>query len=135
MGVALAGLVPFAIWRSPSPAWWQWAFPAVLAARLLYTGLSEKAGERAHFLRAHYRETAVGLHGKWYPLKTNLPLLFTAVFLTAALLLRLIWQIFLPVGIYVVFVVLLAVSAAYSIGIDRSIIQDIDAQYAQQKEA
>ena len=101
--------------------WWQWVFTIAISARYLFTGLSKSAAENADALHRHYSETAVALYGKYALIKTNLPLILLAVFLGAALFLRFAFDLVTPASAAAVFCVLLTVSAAYSIGLDRTI--------------
>lgn len=110
--------------------WWQWILSIAISAKFLHIGLSESASRRQCVLRENYSETAAALHGKYYLVKTNLPWIITVLFLSIAAVLRFLLDIILPPGVWVVFIILLAFSAIYSIGIDRSIEEHIDARTA-----
>ena len=106
--------------------WWQGLFAIVITVRFLYVGLTEAGNTRAQKQASEREKAAAALCGKHHAYKRNLPLLLVAVFFPTALFLRLVFHIYLPVGIFVVFVLLLAVATAYSIGIERSIEEYID---------
>ena len=106
--------------------WWQWLISIAIAARFLYVGLTEAGSRRTPKINKHYKDVATTLHGKHYALKTNLPLVFAGAFFAVAVLLRFVFDIYLPVWSYVVFVIILAVLVAYSIGIEKSITDYID---------
>lgn len=105
--------------------WWQWLISIAISTKLLHVGLSKTGSERDKIIKYKYKETAINLNGRFYYLKTNLPWIIIGAFFTIALTLRLVFYIFIPIWIYVVFLVFLAISVAYSIGIDRGIYEYI----------
>lgn len=126
-GVFCAGmLLLFALGVIPAD-WWQWVFAAVLSARYLYIGLKSDGGA-AEAVRQRYHETAVKLYGKYARLKTNLPILLLAVFFSAGLFVRLVFDVAVPGGIGIIFCVLFTISVLYSVGLDRTIRSAIEAE-------
>ncbi len=121
------GLILFAL-GIVSVHWWQWIFTIALAGRYLYIGLSESASKKADTIHRHYHETAIKLYGKLYRVKTNLPWILLIVFSGSALWSRLAFDKTIPVGAAVAFCVLLTISAAYSLGIEREIKKTIERQ-------
>lgn len=114
------GLVFFALGIIPAD-WWQWLLMIAISGRYLYIGLSETASENENTIQQHYRETAIRLYGKYALIKTNLPIILLVIFFGVALFIRFVFDIVTPVGIAVVFCILLTISAAYSIGLNQTI--------------
>ena len=120
-GVFLAGaLFVFAL-GIISVDWWQWVIITAFSGKYLYAGLSKTANENANTIRRSYKETASKLYGKYALIKTNLPMILLAIFFGAALFIRYAFDIVTPVGIAIIFCILLTSSVAYSIGLDRNI--------------
>lgn len=126
-GIICAGAFPLFALGIIEADWWQWMISIAITARLLYIGLSEPGSKQAQKVSEHYKETAVALYGKHYVYKTYLPVVLMAVFFPIALILRFGFDFYLPVWLYVVFVFVLTLSVAYSIGIERSIREHIEA--------
>ena len=101
--------------------WWQWIITIAISGRYLYTGLSETASENSNTIHQHYNDTAVKLYGKYALIKTNLPIILLVIFFGVALIIRFVFDIVTPVIIAIAFCILLTISVAYSIGIDRNI--------------
>ena len=135
----VAGLIGLAVLVLYAAGVWEvhmgnWVIAIAFTANCLYTGLTKSRSERMKHLAAHYDETAAALHGKHHALKRNLPWILTLGFFAVALVLRFLFQIWLPVWIYVVFVLGLTVSAFYSIGLHREITEYIDEHIPQEDE-
>ena len=113
--------------------WWYLLISFAFAAKFLYTGLTKAGSDRAKHMDAHYDKTARMLHGKNYELKSNLPLLLFGGFLVMGMVLKLL-DIWVPGWILGAFVVALAVSTAYSIGLHREITEYIDEHFPQEDE-
>ncbi len=126
MGLLCAGSIPLLILDIIPSDPLQWVLSLTITGHFLYMGLSKEESEKEQAVGKYFKETAVSLHGKYYFVKTNLPLILLAAFFVPALLLRWIWDIVLPVWVAVVFVMVLTVSVAYSIGINRQIREHID---------
>ncbi|MFA9423237.1 MAG: hypothetical protein ACERLG_06650 [Sedimentibacter sp.] len=107
---------------------WQWLISIAISTKLLYVGLSKAGSERDKIIKEKYKETAITLNGRFYYLKTNLPWIIMGAFFIITLTLRLVLYVFLPTWMGVVFLILLAISVAYSIGIDRGIYKYIYSQ-------
>lgn len=101
--------------------WWQWVLTFAVSGRYLYIGLSKTANDNANAIQQHYNATAIKLFGKYALIKTNLPIIFLAVFFSAGLFIRFVFDIITPVSIAVVFCIVLTISVAYSIGLDQAI--------------
>lgn len=120
-GLLCAGvLLLFAFGVIPA-AWPQWALAAAFAGKYLYTSLSRRANQDARTVQTHYRETAVRLFGTYALVKVNLPYLLLLAFLSVMLVGRFAFDTVMPAGAAGAFCVLLAFSAAYSMGLNRSI--------------
>ena len=105
---------------------WQWFLSIGLSAKFLYAGLSKAESERQNDIRKSYQRVSQELFGKYAGIKTNLPWVITGAFFTVTLLIRFVLDIVIPVWIAVCFVIVLAISVFYSIGLDRKIIECID---------
>jgi len=105
-----------------------WLFLIFSTGKCFYESLTEPGSKQAGKRKHYYDEVAKQLHGRNYAIKTNLPWILTLGFFFVALVLRLVFEIWLPSWIYVVFILVLSVSACYSIGICRSITDYIDEQ-------
>lgn len=123
-----AALLLFVLGVIPAE-WWEWLLSGALAVKYLQMGLTES--DHGLIRSQQDRNTAIALHGSHYALKLHLPLLLLSVFFPAALLARALFDLVLPVWAAVVFVLALALSVAYSIGIDRSIRAQIAARKSQ----
>lgn len=110
------GLLIFAL-GIISVDWWQWVLTIAISGRYLYIGLSKNANA----IHQHYNETAVKLYGKYALVKTNLPVILVVIFFGIALFIRFVFDIVTPVSIATIFCILLTISVAYSIGLDRTI--------------
>lgn len=114
------GLIFFAL-DIISVDWWLWIIVIAVSGKHLYLGLSETANQKEDIIRQCYHETAVKLYGKFYRIKTNLPTILLIVFFVPALFIRFAFDRTTPVGIAVAFCILLTISVAYSIGIEKNI--------------
>lgn len=120
-GVLCAGgLLLFAL-GIVSAAWWQWVLTIVISCRYLYVGLSKTASDHADAICQHYNEAAIRLYGKYALIKTNLPIILLAAFISVALFIRFAFDIVTPVSVAIVFCILLTISVAYSIGLNQNI--------------
>ena len=131
IGLAVLVLYAVGIWEAHMG---NWVIAIAFTANCLYTGLTKSGSGRRKHLAAHYDETAAALHGKHHALKRNLPWILTLGFFAVALVLRFLFQIWLPVWICVVFVLGLTVAAFYSIGLHREITEYIDEHIPQEDE-
>ncbi len=121
LGLSCAGgLLLFAL-GIISVDWWQWVLTIVISCRYLYVGLSKTASDYADAIHRRYNEIAIKLYGKYALIKINLPIILLVAFFSVALFIRFAFDIMTPVGFATAFFILLTVSAAYSIGLDRSI--------------
>lgn len=100
---------------------WQWALAAFIVVRCLYTALNESASKQSQRYQSNYEKTAIAMYGKYHAIKTNLPLILVIAVFAVTLVLRFLFDIWLPVWIYVVFILALSVAAIYSIGIQQNI--------------
>lgn len=124
-GVICAGALPLYAFGILKADWWHWLISIACAGKLLHIGLTESGSRRAAKQAKYDSTVGTSLFGKHYKLKSNLPWILTIGFLGIALILRL-FQIWLPVWLYVLFVVALAAAAAYSIGVNKQIEDYID---------
>ena len=99
----------------------QWVIALAVTGRLLYAGLTKEGSQNAKKVEAHYTQTATTLYGKHHRAKTNLPWIFCISFFAVALVLRFVFDIYLPVGVWVAFAILLTVTVGYSIRVTGSI--------------
>lgn len=106
--------------------WWQYLIVIVISARFIYHGLSASATKHQQKGNAYFKETAAALFGEHYYFKTNLPWIMLFAFFSLALILRFGFEIWLPVWIHILFVVLLTVAVFYSMGINRKIAEEIE---------
>ena len=106
--------------------WWQWAVSLALAVKFLHAGLSKAENARQQRIAAEYGNVSRQLFGKYAAVKTNLPWVIAGGFFAAALAIRLIFDIVIPVWAAVIFAVVLTISVCYSIGLDRAIVEQID---------
>ena len=130
IGLAVLVLYAVGVWEAHLG---NWAIAIAFTANCLYTGLTKSRSERVKHLAAHYQETAELLHGKHHALKRNLPWILTVGFFAIALVLRFLFEIWLPVWVCVIFVVALAVSGVYSIGLHKQITESIDEHFPQEE--
>ena len=113
--------------------WWYLLISFAFAAKFLYTGLTKAGSERAKHMDAHYDKTARKLHGKYYEIKANLPLILFGGFLVVGMVLKIL-DVWMPGWFIAVFMVALVVSTAYSIGLHRQITAYIDEHIPQEEE-
>ena len=120
-GVFCAGALLIFASGVVSADWWQWIITTAISGRYLYLGLSKTANENVNTVSQHYHKTAVKLYGKYAFFKTNLPVILLIIFFVPALFARFAFDLVTPVEIAVVFCILLTISVAYSIGLEREI--------------
>ena len=80
----------------------------------------------------HYETTARMLHGKYYELKANLPLILFGGFLAVGMVLKRL-DLWMPGWSLGVFIVALVVSTVYSIGLHKQITEYIDEHIPQEE--
>lgn len=112
---------------------WAYVFSFLLAVRYLYTGLTHSGSAEAERIATRYGDVATELFGKFHAVKTALPLIVVGVFLLFAALLRFVFDIILPVGIWILFLIALTLAAAYSIGIQYKIEEHINEESEDEK--
>ena len=125
-GALLSCLLPLYAFDIIHANWWQWLYTVLLAAKLLYHGLSASAAERDRKAAKHYPKTAAALYGKHHTAKEYLPFIILVVYLVVGLFCRFVLDIWIPDWVHVVFIGTLTVSAFYSIGIQKAIRDHID---------
>ena len=113
--------------------WWYLLLSFAFAAKYLYTGLTKAGSDRAKHMDAHYNKTARMLHGKYYEIKANLPLILFGGFLVVGMVLNLL-DIWMPGWFLAVFMMALLVSTVYSIGLHKQITEYIDEHIPQEEE-
>ena len=101
--------------------WWQWIICFMACINLLYIALSKDGSRYNDIINQKYKETAVKLYGKYYMVKTNLPIIIIVVFLLLAYLIRVKFDFIIPIWGWFLFIFISTVATAYSIGLDRSI--------------
>ena len=106
--------------------WWQWGITIAVSAKCLYLGLSKTGSVRQAKRAKAFRSVSRQLCGKYAVLKTNLPLVLLAGFSAIALFVRFFLGWVIPVWIAGAFAAVLTVSAFYSIGLSRRILEQID---------
>ena len=131
IGLAVLVLYAVGVWEAHIG---NWVIAIAFTARFLYTGLTESGSGRMKHLAAHYEEAAAALHGKHHALKRNLPWILAGGFFAVAAVLRFGFEIWLPVWIWVVFVLALTGTAFYSIGLHREITEYIDEHIPEEDE-
>ena len=130
IGLVVLVLYAVGVWEAHTG---NWAIAIAFTANCLHTGLTKSRSERMKHLAAHYDETARMLHGRHHALKRNLPWILTVACFAAALVLRFLFQIWLPMWVCVIYLVALAVSAVYSIGLHKQITEYIDEHIPQEE--
>lgn len=113
--------------------WWYLLISFAFAVKFLYTGLTKAGSQRAKHMDDHYGKTARKLHGKYYPLKKNLPLIVLAGFIGVGLVLKAL-DVWMPGWLIAVFMLALVVSAANSIGLHNQVEDYIDEHIPQEDE-
>ena len=131
IGLAVLVLYAVGVWEAHIG---NWVIAIAFTAKFLYTGLTESGSGRMKHLAAHYEEAAETLFGKHHALKTNLPWILAGGFFVVAAVLRFGFEIWLPVWIWVVFVLALTGTAFYSIGLHREITEYIDEHIPEEDE-
>ena len=121
LGIICSFSIPLLILEVIPSGIFQWIISLAITGRFLYIGLSKEGHQDNQKLSTYYKETAVSLYGKYYFLKTDLPLILLAGFFVPALLLRLIFDIATPVWVAVLFVMILTAAVIYSIDVNRKI--------------
>ena len=111
---------------------WYLLISFAFAAKFLYTGLTKAGSDRAKHMDAHYDKTACMLHGKYYELKANLPLILFGGFLAVGMVLKRL-DLWMPGWSLGVFIVALVVSTVYSIGLHKQITEYIDEHIPQEE--
>ena len=125
-GVLCAFALPLFALGIIAADWWQWALTIAISCRYLYYGLSKEANKKANTIQQRYKEVSVRLYGKYAYIKVNLPFIFLVSFFSIVLFIRFAFDVIIPVGVVVVFCIILAVSVVYSIGLDRTIKDTIE---------
>lgn len=126
MGILWLCAIPLFALGIIEGGWLRYTVAISFSAVLFYRAFSKTASERDRIKRAHFKETAISLYGRLYFIKTDLPWILIFVFFPVALTLRLVFHIWLPIWVGVVFVSILTVSTLYSIGIIDRIRSDIE---------
>ena len=130
IGLAVLGLYAAGVWEAHMG---NWVIAIAFTVSCLYTGLTKSGSGRAKHMDAHYDKTARKLHGKYYSMKKNLPLIVLAGFFAVGMVLKIL-DIWMPGWVIAVFMLALVVSAAYSIGLHREITEYIDEHIPQEDE-
>lgn len=125
MGLFCLGAIPFFVFDIIHVDWWQYGITIAISSSFLYRGISQKRSEQDRVFREHFRETALSMYGPFYSAKVNLPWILILIFFPFALILRLVFLIWIPIEVALVFVIILMISAIYSIGIVNDIKSDI----------
>lgn len=112
---------------------WAYVFSFLLSVRYLYTGLTHSGSAKAEKIAARYDGVATELFGKFHAAKTALPLIVAVGFLLFAAFLRFVFDIVLPTGIWVLFLIALTLAAAYSFGIQCKIEEHINEESEDEK--
>ena len=120
-GMCCACVLVFSALGIIDAAWWQLGLTAGVAARYLYGALAKAANEHADVIQKRFDETAVRLYGKRALVKIDLPGVLLGVFLCGALLVQIIFDRAAPAWACGVFSVLLVLSAACSLGLEKKV--------------
>jgi heme exporter protein D len=128
VGVIFACAIPLFVLNVISATWWQWLFTIALSVLFLYLGLSKSASERTGVINKNYKEVSSRVGGKYVEIKRNLPLIILVASLADALILRFAFDVYLPIWMYVVFLIALAIAEVYSFVLNREILKQIDDQ-------
>lgn len=126
MGVSCLCAIPLFVLHIIDVDWWQYFITIAISLAFIYRGLSEKAGERNRIISENFNATARILYGRFHVIKTNLPWMMALAFFSIAFILRFAFRIWLPIWVHLIFVIGLAASTFYSIGMINSIKADID---------
>lgn len=126
MGLFCLGAIPLFVSDIVPVDWWQYGITIAFSSLFLYRGLSKEGSERDRVFREYFTETALSMYGPLYSIKVNLPWILIFIFFPSALFLRLVFLIWIPTGVALAFVLILAISAIYSIGIINDIKSDIE---------
>ena len=132
-GLCCACLLPVYALGLVDASWWQWGFTAAVAARYLYAALSKAASGKADEKR--FNKTAVRLYGKHALVKVDLPGILLGVFLCGAVFAYIAFDAVTPAWACGIFCVLLVLSAAYSLGLEKKIKDAISSEDAHEKSA
>lgn len=106
--------------------WLKYIVTITISAMFFYRACSKTASERNRIIKEHFKETAISLYGRRFFIKTNLPWIIILVFSPIALTLRFVFYIWLPMWIYLIFMLIFTMSAFYSIGIMNRIKSGIE---------
>jgi hypothetical protein len=128
VGVVCACALPLFALNVTSADWCQWLLTIAISVRFLYLGLSKSASERTHIINKNHKEVSAHVGGKYVTIKLNLPIVILFPFLAIALILRFAFAVYLPAWIYVVLLIAVTIAAAYSFGLNRKIVKQIDDQ-------
>ena len=105
---------------------WQWFLSIGLSAKFLFAGLSKREAQRQSNIENNYQRVSRERFGKYAWMKTNLPWLIAGFFFIAALLIRCLFDVVIPVWVAVCFVIALTISVFYSLGLNRDIVEHIE---------
>ena len=130
IGLAVLVLYAVGVWEAHMG---NWVIAIAFTANCLHAGLTKTRSDRMKHLAAHYDETARMLHGKYYALKRNLPLLVVAGFIVVGLVLKVL-DIWIPEWFLGVWVVALLAAGVYGWVVLRSITEYIDEHFPQEEE-
>lgn len=126
MGLFCLGAIPLFVSDIVPVDWWQYGITIGFSSLFLYRGLSKEGSERDRVFREYFKETALSMYGPLYSIKVNLPWILIFIFFPFALILRLVFLIWIPTGVALAFVLILAISAVYSIGIINDVKGEIE---------
>jgi len=126
MGLFCLGAIPLFVSDIVPVDWWQYGITIAFSSLFLYRGLSREGSERDRVFREYFKETALSMYGPLYSIKVNLPWILIFIFFPSALFLRLVFLIWIPTGVALAFVLILAISAVYSIGIINDVKGEIE---------
>lgn len=126
MGLFCLGAIPLFVSDIVPVDWWQYGITIAFSSLFLYRGLSREGSERDRVFREYFKETALSMYGPLYSIKVNLPWILIFIFFPSALFLRLVFLTWIPTGVALAFVLILAISAVYSIGIINDVKGEIE---------
>lgn len=106
--------------------WLKYIVTITISAMFFYRACSKTVSERNRIIGEHFKKTAISLYGRRYFIKTNLPWIMILVFFPIALTLRFVFYIWLPMWVYLIFVLIFTTSTFYSIVIMNRIKSDIE---------
>lgn len=129
-GVLFLCAIPFFAFGIIESKIWQIILLFGLAAKFLHTGLSHSESARQRYIGENYDRVAKELFGKYAIIKRWFPMILIGVFFAVAVFFRLVFDYITPVWIAIAVLIIATITTFYSIGLERQIIEKLDAERA-----